>query len=70
MGCEMSEPDLFDALPYDGISKGICVMLDNKTNVIVYAGPIKGSPRKGGKTILMHPEDFALLKSIVDKGRH
>jgi len=61
---------LFDATVHDGIAKGSCVMIAESS--IVYAGPLNHAarPDADGKVILLHPEDFAQLKSHVDARRH
>jgi hypothetical protein len=59
---------LFDAAPCEGVQIGTCVMLvDDK---IIYAGPLKKAPKADGVTVLLHADDFELLKARVDKGRH
>jgi len=62
--------DLFDATVHKGIAKGSCVMIAESS--IVYAGPLNHAARPDaeGKMILLHPEDFAQLKSHVEARRH
>ena len=62
--------DLFDATIHTGIAQGSCVMIEERS--IVYAGPLNHAarPEADGKVILMHPEDFAMLKFHVDAKRH
>jgi hypothetical protein len=66
----MTMCDLFDATVHKGIAKGSCVMIYDSS--IVYAGPLNHAarPDADGKVILLHPEDFAQLKSHVDARRH
>jgi hypothetical protein len=66
----MDTTDLFDATIHSGIAKGSCVMIEE--SAIVYAGPLHDAlrPDACGKIILLHPEDFAALKSHVDSRRH
>lgn len=63
-------PDVFDATVHNGVAKGSCVMIEDSS--IVYAGPLYGAarPDADGKVILLHPDDFAQLKSHVDSRRH
>lgn len=64
----MTDREPFNAAQCEGVVKGTCVMLlDNK---IVYAGPIKGCPSVEGQTVLLHADDFELLRSHVEKRRH
>lgn len=59
---------MFNAAPCEGVCKGTCVMLlDDK---IVYAGPLKQAPAADGKMILLHSDDFELLRNHVEKRRH
>ena len=62
--------NLCDETVHDGIAKGSCVMIEDAA--IVYAGPLNdpGRPDASGKMVLLNPEDFATLKSHVDKTRH
>jgi hypothetical protein len=66
----MCDSDLFDATIHQGIAMGSCVMIQDSE--IVYAGPLHDAlrPDACGKVILLHPEDFALLKQHVDSRRH
>ena len=66
----MSNADLFDATIHNGIAIGSCVMLENDS--LVYAGPLCDArrPDPAGKVTLLHPDDFAKLKSHVDSRRH
>jgi hypothetical protein len=64
----MMDRPMFNAAPCEGVCKGTCVMLvDDK---IVYAGPLKQAPEADGKMILLHSDDFELLKDHVEKRRH
>jgi hypothetical protein len=67
MGNDLME-GLTDCIACDAIEQGICVMLDD--NQIVYAGAILTSPDPGGKTVLLHPDDFMRLQNDVMKHRH
>jgi hypothetical protein len=64
----MTDGQLFNATICDGCAVGSCVMLVD--DEIVYAGPIKQAPSAEGKLVLMHADDFAKLKTHVDKRRH
>jgi hypothetical protein len=64
----MCDTDIFDATIHEGIAMGTCVMLEN--HEMVYAGPLATSPEAAGKIVLLHPDDFAKLKSHVDSRRH
>lgn len=65
---KMTERPLFNASIQEGVALGSCVMLLD--DAIVYAGPIKGAPLTDGKLVLLHPDDFTKLKTLVDKHRH
>jgi hypothetical protein len=65
---ETIDRNLFDASTCEGVAIGSCVMLVD--NMIVYAGPLKKAPSSEGKLVLLHPDDFAKLKTHVDKRRH
>lgn len=60
---------LFNAHVVTGVQKGTCVLVDDDGS-IVYAGALKQAPDVSSYEVLMHAEDFAQLKAIVDRGRH
>ena len=62
--------NIFDATIHHGVAEGCCVMIEHSE--IVYAGPLCGAlrPDAAGKVVLLHPEDFAKLKTHVDGRRH
>jgi len=64
----MSDREPFNASICEGVTKGICVVLED--HAIIYAGPIKSAPFIDGKMVLLHPEDFEKLKAYVEKRRH
>lgn len=64
----MPDTSMFDASPCEGVSVGICVMLED--GAVVYAGPIKGAPDAAGKHILFHARDFERLRAHIDRHRH
>lgn len=64
--------DLFNASICEAVAVGHCVILEGEEDQhIVYAGPINASPTPAaGRLVLLNPEDFNKLKTVVDRGRH
>ena len=62
--------NIFNATIHQGVAMGCCVMLEG--GEMVYAGPLCDArrPDPTGKVTLLHPEDFAKLKTYVDGRRH
>lgn len=55
----------------EGVARGHCVMLASIDDAqIVYAGPINGAPNAAGRMILLHADDFAKLKTVVDRRKN
>ena len=61
----MNATDLFDASICEGIEEGSCVMLQE--GHIVFAGRISHCPDTSGCLLLLHANDFDLLKNHVHR---
>jgi hypothetical protein len=65
-----STQGLFHAYACMGVTEGICVILTEENDEIVYAGPLTDAPDVAGKIVLMHASDFARLQGYTNERKH
>ena len=65
--------DLFDAVAWEGVAPGTCVLLQEHPQgaaYIVYAGPIFNCPEVKDRMLLLNVDDFTELQQSLNKRKH